>query len=642
MEPLNISNDSSASASVDPSSSSSDGVVASAIPISGSTRSIISFIKAINPISLSLPFTNTSSAVDNFDEQNDSITFEQPPRSLDQHQPLIPTFFSTLFDQLPSLFNSQNQPESTVERVEIKDDEIKNQLINTTLSSTQTCPSTDTKKVSNTIDQSTPPTAPPSLQSSVSSTNSTSTSVSGHQSILISSPPTTISNHSSQSNSLQHTPIAHSKLFRRDPSKSSTSSTSSTLGTKTRAALAKLRIRPTSFISSPQTQNLTPSHSRHSVSSISMCRSERSSSYTSSLSSNTHKSLLKVKVNRTRSRRGSSSHQNLIGLHLSNVLVADPSPGRSLWTLEFAPAPLNMLATAGQSKIIHLFELDSKSNQPTKQLIGHTDTITSLAWTKSGKFLISASMDKTVRVWEVESGLEVKQCIHTDFVTTISSDPNDENYFLSGSIDRKLRLWNLTDSKVVAWTGLPDCITSVGFSNSSTAPLAYAGLYSGKVTSFNPRTLKIFQEVIKGPGKKVSSIVGIKDQEVLVATNDSRIRVLDQKADIKETLTGHKSQSGQLKPSIGLGMGYNDSDLVVSGSEDGRVYVWELGIDQRGFHESFKVNHDLPGSSELVITSAVFKPKGTGVDQDPNSIEIAVVDNRSGLIRIFKTALWKQ
>lgn len=637
MDPLNISNNSSASADA----SASSGVVASAIPISGSTRSIVSFIKAINPINLSLPFNNTNT-VDSCDEQNDSITIEQQQPSPHQQQPLIPSFFSTLFDQLPSLFNSQNQPESIVDRVEIKHDEIKNQLINTNLSSTQTSPPATTKKVTNTTNQSTPPTAPPSLQSSVSSSTTTSTSVSGHQSTSASSPPTTISNHSSQSNSLQHTPIAHSKLFRRDPSRSSISSTSSIFGTKTRAALAKLRIRPTSIASSPQTQTPTPKHSRHSVSSISMCRSERSSSYTSSLSSNTHKSLLKVKVNRTRSRRSSTSHQNLIGLHLSNVLIADPNAGRSLWTLEFAPAPLNMLATAGQSKIIYLFELESKSTQPTKQLIGHTDTVTSLAWTKSGKFLISASMDKTVRVWDVGSGLEVKKCLHTDFVTTISSDPNDENYFLSGSIDRKLRLWNLVDSKVVAWTGLPDCITSVGFSNSSTAPLAYAGLYSGKVASFNPRTLKIVKEVIKGPGKKVSSIVGIKDQEVLVATNDSRIRVCDQNADVKETLTGHKSLSGQLKPSVGLGMGYNDSDLVVSGSEDGRVYVWELGIDQKGFHESFKVNNDLPGSSELVITCAAFKPKGTSVDHDSNSIEIAVVDDRSGLVRIFKTALWKQ
>ncbi|KAH9807749.1 WD40-repeat-containing domain protein [Melampsora americana] len=637
MDPLTISNDSS------PSASRSEGEVVGELPISGSTRSIISFIKAINPINLSFPFNHTHT-LESIDEPNQSIKIEQ---ALHQHQPLIPSFISTLFDQLPSLFNSQNQPESITERVERREDEIKNQLSNPTSSSTHPSPSTSSKQITKTINPSTPPTAPPSLQSSISSsTTSTSTSVSGHQSISIYSPPTTISNHSSHSNSLQHTPIAHSKLFRRDPSKSSTSSTSSILGTKTRAALAKLRIRPTSLILSGSAQSQsptsTPKHSHHSLSSTSMCRSERSSSYTSSLSSNTHKSSLKVKVNRTRNRRSSSSHQNLIGLHLSNVLLADPNGNRSLWTLEFAPAPLNILATAGQSKIIYLFELDSKSNQPTKQLIGHTDTITSLAWTKSGKFLISASMDKTVRVWDVESGLEVKQCIHTDFVTSISSDPNDENYFLSGSIDRKLRLWNLLDSKVVAWTGLPDCITSVGFSNSNTASLAYAGLYSGKVTSFNPRTLKIVKEVIKGPGRKVSSIVGIEDQEVLIATNDSRIRISDQNAKIKETLTGHKSQSGQLKPSIGLGMGHNDADLVVSGSEDGRVYVWELGLDQRGFHESFKVGKDVSGSSELVITCAVFRPKGTIMNQDSNSIEIAVVDDRSGLIRIFKTALWKQ
>jgi len=46
-------------------------------------------------------------------------------------------------------------------------------------------------------------------------------------------------------------------------------------------------------------------------------------------------------------------------------------------------------------------------------------------------------------------------------VTCIQFNPVDEDYFISGSIDGKVRIWTIPDSQVVDWTDVRDIVTSV-------------------------------------------------------------------------------------------------------------------------------------------------------------------------------------
>lgn len=58
-------------------------------------------------------------------------------------------------------------------------------------------------------------------------------------------------------------------------------------------------------------------------------------------------------------------------------------------------------------------------------------------------------------------------------VTCVDFNPMDENHFISGSIDGKVRIWEVNGCKVTDWTENPEIVTAVCY-----YPNEKVGLYS--------------------------------------------------------------------------------------------------------------------------------------------------------------------
>jgi len=46
-------------------------------------------------------------------------------------------------------------------------------------------------------------------------------------------------------------------------------------------------------------------------------------------------------------------------------------------------------------------------------------------------------------------------------VTCVQFNPMDDDYFISGSLDAKLRMWNVPSRLVVDWTDIHEMVTAV-------------------------------------------------------------------------------------------------------------------------------------------------------------------------------------
>jgi WD40 repeat protein len=61
--------------------------------------------------------------------------------------------------------------------------------------------------------------------------------------------------------------------------------------------------------------------------------------------------------------------------------------------------------------------------------------VTSIAFSKDDKYIISGSEDKSIKIWELETGNEIKTLNgHSDWVTSVAFS-KDDNFIISGSWD---------------------------------------------------------------------------------------------------------------------------------------------------------------------------------------------------------------
>jgi WD40 repeat protein len=104
-------------------------------------------------------------------------------------------------------------------------------------------------------------------------------------------------------------------------------------------------------------------------------------------------------------------------------------------------APDGQTAAYGFHEVIHL--LDLKTGSVLKTLRGHErDRIEGLAFCDGGRRLASSSTDRTVRVWDVASGQEVRRMSHGHAVTSLSVFP-DGRRALTASWDWTIAEWDL-------------------------------------------------------------------------------------------------------------------------------------------------------------------------------------------------------
>ncbi len=212
--------------------------------------------------------------------------------------------------------------------------------------------------------------------------------------------------------------------------------------------------------------------------------------------------------------------------------------------------------------------LNRKSER--NRLEGHDNLVTSVNFSPDGKTLVSGSWDGTIKLWNVETGKEIRTLKgHDGYVLSVNFSP-DGKTLVSGSDDNTIKLWNVeTGKEIRTLKGHDSSVLSVNFSPDGKT------LVSGSWQTVKLWNVETGQEIrtLKGHDNRVKSVNFSPDGKTLVSGSWQTVKLWNvETGEEIRTLKGHDDWVNSVNFSP-------DGKTLVSGSGDNTIKLWNLGTD---------------------------------------------------------------
>jgi WD40 repeat protein len=218
-------------------------------------------------------------------------------------------------------------------------------------------------------------------------------------------------------------------------------------------------------------------------------------------------------------------------------------------------------------KTLRVWDLESGACLQT--LTGQRYRVRSVSVTPDGRRAVSGSDDATLWVWDLESGECLQTLVgHSAWVKGLSMTP-DGRRAVSGSWDRTLRVWDLESG---------DCLQTLAGHRDGVWSVSVTPDGRRAVSGSYDKTLRVWDlesgdclQTLAGHSDKVTSVSVTPDgRRAVSASSDMTLRVWDlESGDCLQTLAGHGGgvESVSVTP---------DGRRAVSASSDMTLRVWDL------------------------------------------------------------------
>jgi WD40 repeat protein len=268
------------------------------------------------------------------------------------------------------------------------------------------------------------------------------------------------------------------------------------------------------------------------------------------------------------------------------------------------------IVTASDDRTARLWE--AASGAELRALRGHEGTVTSASFSPDGRWIVTASVDRTARLWEAASGAGLRVLRgHVRSVTSASFSP-DGRWIVTASADGTAQLWEAASGAALSiLRGHERAVTSASFSP------------DGRwiVTASDDGTARLWEaasgaelRVLRGHESELTSASFSPDGRWIVtasAGDTARLWEAASGAELR-VLRGHEGTvtSASFSP---------DGRWIVTASDDGTARLWEAasGAELRVLR-----------GHESELTSASFSPDGRWI----------VTASRDGTARLREAA----
>jgi len=228
-----------------------------------------------------------------------------------------------------------------------------------------------------------------------------------------------------------------------------------------------------------------------------------------------------------------------------------------------------------------------------KKFVGHEDFITSVAFSKDGKTIITGSLDKTARLWDLEEGTIIHEFKHPESVLAVAFSP-DNAKVLTGSSNGKAYFWDINGNIIRVLDQHTDAVHSVAFSPDGSKIVTGSGDLSAILWDIDGNVLK---EIYGHVGSVRAVTFSPDGRSILTGSEDGTVRLWD--------LTGE--QQGKFdnpSRSAVTSIAYSpDGETFLMGSKEGIARRWDL---EGNVLMEFK-------GHKLEISSVAFSPNGKAI-----------------------------
>ncbi|KAG8696191.1 hypothetical protein FRC08_007311 [Ceratobasidium sp. 394] len=304
-------------------------------------------------------------------------------------------------------------------------------------------------------------------------------------------------------------------------------------------------------------------------------------------------------------------------LALSSSPMRDSTPHIYVSALPFWPKqrPVSKQYTRGMLSCVSVTGAGMRKREYASFAVLYSaDTVTCIAYSPNGAYIVSASRDRTIRIWDTHTGQSVGQPLkgHTDTVNSVAYSPNGA-YIVSGSRDKTIRMWDAQtgqpvgseDNTIRIWdahTGQPVSQPLEGH-ESSVHSVAYSPNGAYIVSGSGDETIRIWetrQAEMQEPVAEVSSTLSAPPPE-----SENPLSHRAQHAPhISETATSRITECKSDEVGVLLDdWSLNEQGWVVNAKQDQLIWVpHELRDTRLRLRNAAVISH--PGSIKLDFSDA--------------------------------------
>ncbi len=269
-------------------------------------------------------------------------------------------------------------------------------------------------------------------------------------------------------------------------------------------------------------------------------------------------------------------------------------------------------AQSHASEAISVFQETRAADAELAVLSGHGGLVYSARYSPDGSRIVTASFDKTVRVWDARTGVQL-QLLHAGFAMSTSYSP-DGNRILTASTDKTARIWDVsTGDQITVLSGHGDRVNSA----------AYSGDGTRIVTASSDKTARIWDAhtgaqlgVLSGHDDIVASAAYSPDgTRIVTASADKTARIWDSRTGAQlAVLSGHAEfvRSAAYSP---------DGTRIVTASADNTARIWDA-------HTGAQIA--VFSSHAGFVRSAAYSPDGTRIVTSSDDKTARIWDAQTG------------